>query len=171
MSLVRCPGCGLEHPASGRPRSLLGLAASSECEAEFEPVAALFYADPDLVAARQYVVDAYTCQHPSTVSRQAVQSTALSLMTLDLVLECGFDVAQGPGMHARMMAGPAASRPRYEALAAPDLTRALNHRHVAGSVTGLWEGAAREWARSVWTAWAPHHGLVRAWNRQVMGIR
>lgn len=166
---LTCPGCALRHPPLGL-EPVAGLDATGECAREFGRVSAPFYADPALVPQRQYVVDAYACQHPSTVSRRAVQTTALCLMTLDLVLEVGVDVALGSRLHREMMR----TRPAlFVPLRRPDLSAATTYRHVAeaGAIPQARTAAARAWAASVWAAWSEHHDQVRSWNRALVPHR
>ena len=162
-----CPGCGLLHePADlDRPQDLL---ASGECAQEYAAAASCFYADPGLVPLRQHVVDAYACQHPLATTRRGVQTTALCLMTLDLVVECGLDVALGSALHQEMVR----TRPAFVALPAPDLSATLTYRHLDSAASPQARGRqAREWAESVWQAWAAHHAQVRRWNQLLVPHR
>lgn len=120
-----------------------------------------FY-QPDLFSCRQYVVDAFACQHPKSSTRRGIQATALCLMTMDLYFECGHDVALGAQLHQEMMR----SHPDiFFVLDAPDLTGALTHRHVSSAeARDLYPVRAREWAHSVWEAWTAHHEQIREWN-------
>ncbi len=164
--LIRCPGCGLAHPDEGLPRPR-DRAATGECAAEAAPVLAAFYG-PRLLPLRQYVVDAFACQHPDASSRRGVQATALCLMTMDLYVECGQPVGEGAAMHQEMMR----RHPDvFVALDAPDLTASLTHRHVSAAACDDWGVRAREWAGSVWDAWSPHHEQVRAWNAALVPHR
>lgn len=56
-------------------------------------------------------------------------------------------------------------------LPAPDLTSALTHRHLGAGPREEYAVRAREWARSVWEAWAPQHAQVRAWNELLVPHR
>lgn len=165
---VGCPGCGLLHVATGldRPQDLF---ASGECADQYAAAVSCFYSDPGLVPLRQYVVDAYACQHPLATTRRGVQTTALCLMTLDLVLERGLNVALGSALHQEMMR----KRPDvFVALAAPNLRTALTYRHLSAAPSQpAWGERAREWAQSVWDAWAEHHGQVRQWNQLLVPHR
>ena len=165
---VACPGCGLLHTARGLDHAQ-DLLASGECVAQHAAAVSCFYSDPDLVRRRQYVVDAYACQHPLATTRRGVQTTALCLMTLDLVLERGLDVALGSALHQEMMR----ERPDvFVALAAPDLRTALTYRHLSSAAYQPARGErAREWAQSVWDAWTPHHGQIRQWNQLLVPHR
>lgn len=128
---------------------------------------AAFY-EPDLAPLRQYVVDAFACQHPDPSTRRGVQTTALCLMTMDLYLKCGQPVSEASPMHKEMMR----THPDvFGDLPAPHLTSALTHRHVAAGSREEYAVRAREWACSVWAAWAPHHAQVRAWNELLVPHR
>ena len=165
---VGCPGCGLLHRPTGADRPQ-DLRATGECAEEHARAVSCFYSDPELVPLRQYAVDAYACQHPLATTRRGVQTTALCLMTLDLVLERGQDVAAGPALHEEMMG----TRPGvFVALPAPVPGAALTHRHLTAAVDGPGRGErAREWALSVWGTWRQHHGQVRQWNRLLVPHR
>lgn len=164
--LVACPSCGDAYPDLGLPAPA-DLRASGECRAASAERFAPFYAAP-LVGHRQLVVDAYACTHPDAGTRKGAQATALSLMTLDLMLECGQPVADGSAMHHEMMrAGP----PTFPALAAPSLAGVPTSRIVEGRSAGELPAIAREWAEAVWAAWSDHHGQVRAWNEQLVPQR
>jgi uncharacterized Zn-finger protein len=166
-SFVTCPGCGLVHPDRALPlvpeRRMTG-----ECASEASQATAIFY-DHDLMAARQFIVDALACQHPDPTSRRGVQTTALCLMTMDLYLECGQPVEHGSVMHQEMMR----NHPKiFIELEPPDLTEALTYRHLDTAPTRHeYASRAAEWARSVWDAWAGHHEQVRAWNLQLVPHR
>jgi hypothetical protein len=166
MGTVTCPGCGLVHPDRHLP-PVPERAMTGECAADAAPVRAAFY-EPDLAPLRQYVVDALAAQHPSTVSRRAVQTTALCLMTMDLYFECGQPVNEGSRMHQEMMRTHPAV---FVALDPPDLTGSLTHRHVSSEPREQYASRAKEWARSVWETWAPHHAQIRAWNEQLVPSR
>ena len=161
--MTTCPGCGLVHPDLGLDPPV-DLDATGECAREFGSVSEYFYRVPELVPMRQYVVDGYACQHPSVATRRAVQTTALCLMTLDLVVEAGLGVELGPRLHKLMME----RHPDvFFALPRPDLAGTLTHRHLAVDPARLAD-RAREWAESVWHAWREQHAQVRAWNRLIV---
>lgn len=159
MTLVVCSGCGLAHEARGLP-PVAGLSASGECRAESAEVLAVFY-QPDLVPARQYVVDAYACTHPDATTPRGIRTTALCLMTMDLYLECGQLVSDGSLMHQEMMRAGASG---FAALHPPTSCSMPTHRLVSQAADLDYVERARVWAATVWEAWAPHHDQVREWN-------
>lgn len=160
-----CPGCGLRlRDAPGPVPSLFG--ASSGCWRRYGELLARSYSDPDRAGVHQLVVDSYVAQHPAGGTRQAAQQVALCLMTLELFLERGHDVAQGPALHKRMMK----NLPPLEALDPPDTVTGLTVEDVLAAADGAdYRRVVREWAQQVWDAWAVHHGTVRRWNDQALG--
>jgi hypothetical protein len=107
------------------------------------------------------VRDAYAAQHPGVPQRRAVQSVALHLMDLCLLLERPGEVHRLVPVLGQM--------PRRRAL---DL-HWLEPPAVRGTMTivdALHPSAGdgrnarvEEWARDVWEAWEPHHATVRRW--------
>ena len=72
------------------------------------------YGDPAYFRIHQLTVDTYAVQHPGTPERRSIQSVALHLITLGLVLERGADPSAGPRLHRRL-----ASRPAFHWLEPP----------------------------------------------------
>ena len=123
------------------------------------------YGDPAYFRLHQLTVDAYVVQHPGEPERRTVQSLALHLITLCLVLERRADPAAGPTVHRRLAGRatfhwlePPASRGR---LTVADVRRARSAAEHAAAV--------EEWARDVWGAWKPHHAVVRGWIERELG--
>jgi hypothetical protein len=105
-------------------------------------------------------VDTYAVQHPGVPSRQSIQSVAVHLISLYLTLQRGYrpeeatDAMRSALRHKEefIWLTPPSSRGKLTILdvrAASDVAE-----HIA---------LVRQWARSVWEAWAPHHGTVRSW--------
>lgn len=166
MPEVQCPSCGLIHPAVGLPRPR-GLLASGECHAASSELLSAFY-QPNLMNARQYVVDAYACTHPDNVTRVGVQTTALCLMTLDLYLECGQPVSEGSEMHQEMMR---LHPDFFTPLDIPPLRHLPTYLIFAEEAETKYKMLAREWAEQVWQAWSPHHEQIRTWNVRLVPQR
>ena len=61
--------------------------SSPSCWAAYGEVLAREYNDPAFMAAHRLTVDAYAVQHPGRPSPQSIQSVALHLISLCLVLE------------------------------------------------------------------------------------
>jgi hypothetical protein len=74
--------------------------AGAACSATWEQVLARDYSDAAYRRVSQLNVDAYVAQHAGRTGRREVQTVALCLMTLCLVVEEGVDPAEGPRRHA-----------------------------------------------------------------------
>jgi hypothetical protein len=140
---------GATHPYVG---------ASSACWTRFAEV------NVSLPPARlaRLVTDAYMVQHPGVPERRAIQSVCLHLTGICLVLQHGLPAAELSMMLQRILASP----PEWRWLDPPepngvltifDLGEALE-RYDAPDVID-------RYVRSIWAAWAEHHGTVEAWAR------
>jgi hypothetical protein len=155
-----CPGCGamlpdVEGPTHGYIES------SPACWATYGEVLAREYAHPGLMkAVHRLTVDTYAVQHPGRESPRSLQSVALHLMSLCTLLEEGSD-AEGA---LRMIREGVKAKGRYAWLVPPPSLGALTVVDVGRSKDpSKHEKRVREWASSVWSAWAPHHAVVRGW--------
>lgn len=80
-------------------------------------------------------------------------------MTLCLVLERGADPREGPHLHKQMV-----ERPVFHWPEPPRVRGVVTVLDVlATSDASSHIPAVKDWGRSVWAAWAPHHATVRAW--------
>jgi hypothetical protein len=153
-----CPGCGLVLPVrEGSTHAYVG--SSPACWALYGEVLAREYNDASYRRVHQLTVDTYAVQHPGVSERRAIQSVAVHLMTLCLVLEDGVDPREGPALHKRFV-----KRPFFDWLEPPRPNGRLTIADVLEARTAPdHERKVGEWARDVWAAWAPHHATVRAW--------
>ena len=154
-----CPGCGACLKTTDGPRHPY-MTGSAACWARFGEVLAVQYASPRRMSFHQLVVDAYAAQHPGSSDRRAVQSVALHLMTLALVLEDGADPALGPKLHRRMTDRPVFG-PLSGRLPSPG-ERTVTSVPLVGPIAAA-ESATRAWAQDVWASWSEHHATVREW--------
>ena len=93
--MSRCPGCRLLLPeGEGATHPYIG--SSPACWALFGDILAREYSDPAYFRRHQLTVDTYAVQHPGRPERRSVQSVALHLVTLCLILEDGADPGDGP---------------------------------------------------------------------------
>ena len=167
-----CPGCGLELPASGLPPDPRRN-ASPECWQLYGEVQGFELEHPRLVRdLHQLAVDAYAAQHaPRGAAGDAPPiAVAYALVGLHLALDRGVPGMQVRAVHQRM-GRPDASWPR---LPAPERRGALTVFDVAaaGAMAGSGAGhaqAVREWAASVWRAWAGEHAAVVALTDRLLG--
>ncbi len=108
------------------------------------------------------MVDAYAAQHPGVPGKQSSQSVAAHLFVLCLVLERHLDPAFATRAIIEFVEK---HKPRGFAWMEPppslgevtvlDILGATNaHDH---------NRRVMRWAESVWQAWKPHHGIMRAW--------
>ena len=100
-----CTGCGLVLPVREAP-SHAYLGSSPACWALYGEVLAREYSDPAYSRVHQLTVDTYAVQHPGVPARRSIQSVAVHLMTLCLVLEDGADPREGPKLHKRFVESP-----------------------------------------------------------------
>src|SRR5215211_597286 len=136
-----CPGCGVLLPeAEGAAHPYL--ACSPACWALYGEVLAREYGDRAYFRVHQLTVDTYAVQHPGRPERRSIQSTALHLITLCLVVHGGADPADGPKLHKRL-----AKRPGFDWLDPPrligrltvaDVHRARSADSNAAVSTGRW---------------------------------
>ena len=87
--IVLCPDCGALTPdVDGPTHPYVG--ASVGCWAMYGEVLAKEYGEYRYPSVHRLTVDAYSVQHPGTPSRRSIQSVAVHLVSLYLVLERGF---------------------------------------------------------------------------------
>jgi Family of unknown function (DUF5946) len=161
---VRCVGCGALFPESDGPVHRY-MESSPGCWAAYGEVLAREYGDPAYGTVHRLTVDAYAAQHPGRESPQTVQSVAVHLISLSLVLERGIDARRATSAIRDAVSRKGAFRwlpppsPPGE-LTVADVLRAGNAtEHVA---------AVEAWARAVWRAWSPHHDTVREWASNLL---
>ena len=155
-----CPGCGLERPAGRGPRHAY-VGASPACWELYGRLSSDPFARRDGTRLRRLVVDTYAAQHPGVPQRRSLQSVAVHLMGLCVLLERDGRSRRLAPVLGRM---PARKTMDLHWLAPPDLTGALTAADVLAAGPGdAYALRAEAWARSVWSAWEPHHATVRAW--------
>jgi hypothetical protein len=134
--------------------------SSPGCWAAFGQVLALEYSEASYARAHRLSVDAYAVQHPGRPSPQSVQSVALHLISLSLILEQGLDFSEATDA----IRAAADAKGRFSWLTPPPLRGERTVADVLGSADGDdHRKRVRAWAASAWAAWAPHHSTVRSW--------
>jgi Family of unknown function (DUF5946) len=103
-------------------------------------------------------VDAYAVQHPGVPERRSIQSVAIHLMGLCMVLERGW-----PTTAATARLGRLVERARPSWLEPPHPNGTLTVEHPLAAASDQHAARVREWAADVWQAWSPHHSQVNAW--------
>ena len=81
-----CPGCGLDLPEHDGPTHAY-IGASPACWALYGELLAREYGELRYPPSHRLTVDVYAIQHPGGGERRAIQSVAVHLMALCLVLE------------------------------------------------------------------------------------
>lgn len=134
--------------------------SSPACWAAYGEVLAREYSDPAYFQVHRLSVDAYAAQHPGHPSPQAIQSVAVHLVRLCLLLER--DLPMDRANDAMLKASGQEKQfvwlpppPTLGAITVADVWKTESvEAHVA---------AVRSWAESTWAAWTSHHATVRSW--------
>lgn len=159
MDMIECVGCGGRFPDIEGPVHRY-MASCPGCWAAFGEVLAREYGDPAFYAVHRLSVDTYAVQHPGRPTSQCVHSVGLHLIRLCLFIERGLSAERANA--AMLEAGK--HKDRFVWLEPP---AALGELTVADVVDARMPEAhvraVNAWARSAWSAWAPHHDAVRAW--------
>jgi hypothetical protein len=156
---LRCRDCGAVVPDIEEMRTdHLYVGASPGCFAAFTELIGLEMADVTLQPSHMLATDAYMAQHPGSPGRQSAQSVWVHLVGLCLVLEFGFDAIASAHAKARV----AAPNAEFAWLEPPESLGRVTVLDVLGAKSPEEHRAAvRGWARSVWSAWEKHHGVIR----------
>ncbi len=157
-----CPVCGA---AMSERRGRLRLPVNGE---EIPVPGALHLRCPDcgevvlrLTDARRLAEDAYAVQHPGTPDRRSIQSVAVHLMGLCVLLE-----GDGASRRLQPVLGRMPARRTLDLhwLTPPAPNGRLTVRDALDAGSGdEHAGVVEAWARDVWRAWRPHHATVREW--------
>ncbi|SRR5579883_1779866 len=156
---IPCPGCGALTPVVDGPvHPYLG--ASAGCWAVYGEVLAKEYGEYRYPSVHRLTVDAYSVQHPGTPSRRSIQSVAVHLISLYLVLERGFSSAKATAGIRRAVE----HRKQFIWLDPPSPIGNLTILDVRDATDlTLHEMTVKHWAESVWRSWSLHHETVRRW--------
>lgn len=158
-ALRQCPGCGgLFDDVPGPTHRYLE--SSPGCWAAYGEVLVREYSDPAYYRIHRLSVDAYAVQHPGRPSPQCIQSVAVHLISLCLVLERNVDVQRA----TRAMQTAVKTKGRFVWLAPPASLGAVTVADVrTAKDADEHEQRVRAWTRSAWEAWQPHHETIRGW--------
>ena len=160
MKQVVCAGCGGLFPDLAGPTHRY-MESSPGCWKTYGQVLAMVYQSHNVFQpVHRLSVDAYAAQHPGRPSPQSIQSVAVHLIRLCLILEGGLPMAAAND--AMLKAGEQSAR--FVWLTPPanrgdvtvaDVSRARSDAEHLELV--------RAWAQSVWRAWSPHHQTIHVW--------
>lgn len=154
-----CVGCGAMLPPAEGPVHRY-MTASPACWAAYGAVLAREYSDRAYAKFHRLSVDAYAVQHPGSPCSESIQSVAVHLCRLCLILEGGASIERA---NDAMLAVHKVER-QFRWLEPPRQRGELTVVDVLAAQTP--DEHARQverWARSVWEAWAIHHETIRSW--------
>lgn len=153
-----CPGCGLLLPACGGPTHAY-VGASAACWELYGKLNAGRDTREEGTRQRRLVADAYAAQHPGAADRRALQSVAVHLMGLCMLLEREGENRRPVPVLGRL---PARRTLDLHWLDPPAPNGRLTIADIAASGPDH-ASSVEAWAKDVWRAWAPHHATVRTW--------
>lgn len=157
MGVTPCTGCGalLEEREGPVHRYM---ESSPACWAVFGEVLVREYQDQAYFDVHKFTVDAYAVQHPGRPSPQTIQSVAVHLIRLCLMLE------KGLANERANAAIKAAVEREYVWLTPPASMGPVTvvDVHKAVDLAGH-KRMVRSWAESAWKAWSGHHDQIKAW--------
>lgn len=158
MKTSRCSGCGLHLPTIDGPVHRY-MESSPACWAKYGELLAREYENPEYMAVHRLTVDTYAVQHPGTPSPQSIQSVAVHLISMYVVLERSMDQKR-----ATALIQVGADKGSFVWLTPPALPYRINVLHPLNAENAFEHAAAvPEWAQCTWRSWAAHHTQVRAW--------
>jgi hypothetical protein len=162
---LSCPGCGAQVadlPETRRHAAYVGSAPG--CWQLYTELLAREYGDIRYAAAHQLTVDTYMVQHPGLPKRRSVQSVAVHLVGLCLMLERARTAMELPGLRKRFVE----RHPQFPWLKPPGSVGELTVVDILGATSPEAHRALVDrWARSTWQAWSAHQQQVRAWADEV----
>jgi hypothetical protein len=155
MNEEQCPACG----------ALVG-GGRAGCQALFDELMLRAYSDLLYAATYPLALDAYCMQHPESYGHSA-KSYAAHLMRLCCGLEHGGDHKVHEAIQKWLNGAAAVEKPEVPGfrgtLTVADLPTACN----ASEHTKL----VREWAESVWAAYAAQHDIARNWIKHALSLK
>lgn len=156
---MRCIGCCGEFGESDGPTHEYILSAPG-CWAAYGRLLEREYSHSELQAIHRLTVDTYAVQHPGVNVPAARRSVGVHLSRLYLFLEVGRSMESvNDTMPTILM-----SKDKYAWLEPPAMLGTLNVLDVLNAKTNAeHDRQVRAWAKSVWKAWAVHHGTVGRW--------
>ena len=134
--------------------------SSPACWAAFGVVLAREYSDQAYFQVHRLSVDAYAVQHPGSSSPQTIQSVAVHLIRLCLLLERGLPMERANDA----MLKASELEKKFVWLTPPaslGTVTVADVRHASSVEAHM--AAVRHWAESAWKAWSPYHATIRSW--------
>lgn len=156
---IRCIGCRGMVPDIVGPTHRY-MESSPGCWQVYGEVLAREYTHPEFFVVHTLTADTYAVQHPGRPGPQSTQSVCGHLMRLCMVLEQGAQYSYA----GRVLGAATHDKGRFRWLEPPASLGDVTIVDVAASATAeQHRGKVKEWAESVWSAWAEHHDTIRGW--------
>ena len=157
--MLKCMGCGGAFADIQGPTHRY-IESSPGCWAAYGEVLAREYSDQAYFQVHRLTVDAYAVQNPGWPSPQSIQSVAVHLIRLYLVLETGLGLQR-----ANDAIKAAAEFRTYTWLTPPSSLGNITVADVRKAKdVEEYRQRVHAWAESAWGAWSPHHATIRAWR-------
>jgi Family of unknown function (DUF5946) len=155
-----CPGCGIVLARRDGPRHAY-LGASAACWSLYQRLSTPSTARPDPPRVHRLMKAAYAAQHPGVEQVRSVQSVAVYLMDLCVLLERDGEVRRAAPVLGRM---PPRRALDLHWLEPPEARGSMTVVDALGREGGDERTERVEaWATEVWAAWESHHATVRRW--------
>ena len=135
------------------------MGASSACWARYGQLLAREYGPLGMPAVHRLTVDAYAVQHPGVPERRTIQSVAVHLIALHLVLDRG----EPPQRVTDQLGWLLARLPELRWLTPPEPNGTCTVVDVLTADRDGHANAVTAWASDIWRAWTPHHPVVVSW--------
>ena len=156
-----CPGCGLRMPVTDHATYDGYFNTSQECWSVFTEVIGEEFSNAFLFGrVHQFTVDSYAVQHAGGIHPDKSVAVHLSGLYLSMVREVR------PTDIAPILQKLATHTSEWPHFAPPSQKSSLTIFDVA--MAGSTEDhirIVREWARSVWDLWTPHHSTIAEFLR------
>ena len=154
-----CCGCGAAFPGGEGPIHRY-MSSSPGCWAAFGVVLTREYGDRAYARFHRLSVDAYAVQHPGSPSPETIQSVAVHLCRLCIIVEGGLSIERA---NEAMLAIHQVEG-RFRWLEPPPSRGPVTVADVLAA-QGVDEHLRQveRWARSCWEAWSGHHATIRGW--------
>lgn len=156
MRELPCPGCGALFQDIDGPVHRY-MESSAGCWAAYGEVLAREYTDPRYAHIHRLTVDAYAVQHPGRPSPQSIQSVAVHLISLCLILE--YDVDMHRATEAIGVAIQAKGKYRWLPPPVGTYTQTVADVQKARTVQEHHD-LVHAWAKCVWSFWSEHHATI-----------
>ena len=158
--LEACIGCGALVPKKNGPTHQ-NIGASPGCWEIFGEILTKEYEEYNYPPVHRITVDTYAAQHPGTPSKKSIQSVAIHLIGLHLMLDLNYEAHQA----TQILSQAAEASKDYHWLEPPMALGSLTILDIEGA-ENIKDHTDRVhiWAHTVWQAWQSHHEQIRAWT-------